>query len=113
MANMGAGVTLIGAYDDISDSIVNNAIGQNQDILDVPRRESNITVSIETLVMSALIFIAILSWFEFIRVWFDNVFTSDVDHNYRLIYHRLWYAIFITALCIVLLYVVYRIASRN
>lgn len=115
MATIGAGVTTLGAagaYDDVPDEIVPSTVGKGQDLPDVPERQSNITVSIETIVMSALIFIAILAWFEFLRVWFDNVFNSDGHRNYTAIYHRLWYAIFVTALAIVLLYIVYRIASR-
>lgn len=72
-------------------------------------RSSNITVSIETIILSALIFIGILVWFEFIRVWFDNVFTNQPTHNFTIIWHRFWYAIFITALVLVLLYIVYRL----
>lgn len=104
-----------GAYNDFSDQIVKNVVGDGQDLPDAPdvtnRYPSNITVSIETIVMSALIFIAILSWFEFLRSWYDNVFNIDGTRNYTAIYHRLWYAIFITALVIILLYIVYRIAS--
>lgn len=115
MVNIGAGVTTLSAasvYDDVPDDIISSTVGKGQDLPDVPERQRNITVSIETIVMSALIFIAILAWFEFLRVWFDNVFNTDAQRNYNIIYHRLWYAIFVTALAIVLLYIVYRIASR-
>jgi hypothetical protein len=54
--------------------------------------------------MSALIFIGILSWY-------DNVFTVTGEHNISAIFNRLWYAIFITAVVLVLLYIVYRIAN--
>lgn len=115
MATIGAGVTTlsaVGVYDDVPNDIIPSTLGKGQDLPDVPERQSNITVSIETIVMSALIFITILAWFEFLRVWFDNVFNTDIPRNYNAIYHRLWYAIFVTALAIVLLYIVYRIASR-
>ena len=77
---------------------------------EVPRgRPANIILSIETIIISALIFIAILAWFEFIRSWFDNVFDDEVVHNISAIFHRLWYAIFITVLALILIYIVYRL----
>ena len=117
MADIGAGtiVTTLGsagAYNDIPDEIVTGAIGRSQDVPDIPERQSNITVSIETIVISALIFIGILAWFEFLRTWYDNVFTLGTPHNFDIVYHRLWYAIFITALVLILIYIVYRIADR-
>jgi len=74
-----------------------------------PRRGPNIVLSIETIIISALIFIGILAWFEFLRSWFDNVFNDLPETNFAPIWHRLWYAIFITALVLILLYIVYRI----
>lgn len=67
----------------------------------------NLVVSVEIIIISALIFIAILIWFEFLRVWYDNVFGNDGD--FAIVWYRLVYAIFITALVLILLYVVYRI----
>lgn len=89
----------------------NTTEAADEDLPDTPDSQSNITISIETVIMSALIFIGILAWFEFLRTWFDNVFTINGQHNYSFIYNRLWYAIFITALVLVLLYVVFRAAS--
>lgn len=113
---VGAGIVTLsssGSYNDIPDEIVSNAVGQGQDLPNPPDKDNNITVSIETIIMSALIFIGILSWFEFLRVWYDNVFTINGEHhNFSIIYNRLWYAIFITALVLILVYVVYRIANR-
>ena len=77
---------------------------------DVPRpRGPNIILSIETIIISALIFIGILAWFEFLRSWFDNVFNGQPQTNFVPVWHRLVYAVFITALVLILLYVVYRI----
>lgn len=77
---------------------------------DGPRpRGPNIVLSIETIIISALIFIGILAWFEFLRSWFDNVFNGQPQTNFAPVWHRLVYAVFITALVLILLYVVYRV----
>ena len=65
------------------------------------------TISIETVVMSALIFIAILSWFEFLRAWYDHTFDNEPVHNVDLIFNRFWYAVFISSICIIIIYVLY------
>lgn len=85
----------------------------NEDFPDVEHKVSSLTISIETIVMSGFIFIAILTWFEFIRTWFDTVFSNTGQHNFTTVYNRLWYAIFITALALVLIYIVYRIANNT
>jgi H+/Cl- antiporter ClcA len=98
---------------EMSNEFMDRAVGKGQRASVSAQRQSNITVSVETIIMSALIFIGILAWFEFLRTWYDNVFTLKTEHNYFFIYNRLWYAIFITALVLVLLYVVYRFAMPD
>lgn len=92
--------------------LISSAVGQGQDMPDIVDVENNITVSIETIILSALIFIGILSWFEFLRSWYDNVFLIEGEHNFRLIWNRFWYAVFITSVVIVLVYILYRVSVR-
>ena len=102
-----------GAYVDVPDEIAADAArASSTDMPDIEHKVSSLTISIETIVMSAFIFIAILAWFEFIRTWFDTVFSTTGEHHFNVVYNRLWYAIFITALALVLIYIVYRIANK-
>jgi hypothetical protein len=113
-AGVGAITTLssAGAFD-IPEDITSAAVGKGQDIGSVPDRESNLTISIETIIMGALIFIGILSWFEFLRSWYDHTFSTDNDDNFNAVYNRFWYAVFISCLVLILMYVVYRIATSD
>ena len=96
----------------VPDELMISSIGRGQDMPDIVDNHSNITVSIETIILSAVIFIGILSWFEFLRSWYDNVFSFDGTHNFGLIWNRFWYAVFITAVVIILIYIIYRISTR-
>lgn len=110
VAGVGSMTSFISTYNDPADDITSSAVGQDQDIGDVPNQQTNIGVTIEIIIMSALIFIGILSWFEFIRSWYDHTFADD-NHNYGIVYNRLWYAIFISSIVLILLYIVYRLAN--
>ncbi|CAH6420007.1 Hypothetical protein HVR_LOCUS1058 [uncultured virus] len=109
----GAITTVAGvSYADAPDEIVSGAIGKGEELPDAPEEKTrSLRLSIETIVMSALIFIGILAWFEFLRAWYENVFSLDGTHRYDVVYNRLWYAIFITAIVLIFLYVIYRIAN--
>lgn len=70
-------------------------------------------VNISTILISALIFLAILAWFDFIQttlyewLWHENqtdIIPSSV---------RLWYAIAITIIIIILVVLIYYHASDN
>jgi hypothetical protein len=71
-----------------------------------PHAAGTLKLSMETVVLSALLFIGIFTWLEFLRSWFDNTFAEN--GNLNVMYLRFWYAIFITALVAILFYVVYR-----
>lgn len=63
--------------------------------------------TIITVLVSAVVFIAILAWSEVIRSWYDNTFVIDTG-SMDLVYGRFWYAIFITVIAIIVTYAVYR-----
>lgn len=68
-----------------------------------------LTISLETVVISAFLFLAILAWFEFLRVWYDVTFSPDrTTNDFTLVYIRFWYAIFITCLVIIIVYSILR-----
>lgn len=111
--------------DNIDDESIISSLGRGLDMPDYEeernqseepdpvRRGSKITVSIETIILSALLFIGILAWFEFLRSWYENTFTlTDQERRFDAVIHRFWYAIFITALVTILIYIVLCIADR-
>jgi hypothetical protein len=67
---------------------------------------AGLRLSIETILISALIFIGIFTWLEFVRTWYESTFAEN--GNLSNIYYRFWYSIFVSALVIILLYIVYR-----
>lgn len=116
MAGLASGVgtlSTVAAFE-IPDEIMPGAIGRGQTFPKLPpSRTSSITVSIETIIMSALIFIGILAWFEFLRTTYEVIFSIDGSQHYDYIFNRFGYAIFITVVVIVLLYVLFRFAEQN
>lgn len=130
MSAPAAGVSALsglGAYD-IPDELMVNNYGPN----DTPDPQesvrygftpnysrdkfSNFTISIETVIMSGLIFIAIFAWFEAIRALYDKTFDGPYsydDDRFNIFYLRLWYAVFVTALVIILVYIIYKIANMS
>jgi hypothetical protein len=84
---------------------------------DRPRR-GPVNVSIPTVVISAFIFIAILSWFEFMREWYDYTFivkgtSRENSSSLGVVFAKFWFAIFITAVAIVGVCIVYRVFPEN
>lgn len=71
------------------------------------REEPRIGITISTVVISALVFISILAWTEFLRAWYDNTFVVK-DSEFSLVYGRFWYAIFITLIAIIICYIIYK-----
>lgn len=96
----------------ITDDLTSASVGDGQDMPELIDDRSGITVSIETIVLSAIVFIGILSWFEFLRAWYDNVFAVDGNNNPGIIWNRFWYAVFISSVVIILVYILYRISTR-
>lgn len=75
-----------------------------------PKKMGLISLNIESIVISALIFIGIFVWLEFIRSWYDHTFIDPA--NFDLVYYRFCYAIFISALVLIFLYIVFRISDN-
>lgn len=62
---------------------------------------------IRNIIMSSLIFIVIVVWFELLRVWFDSVFNKNTSYA-DIVPLQFWYTIMVTAIVIILLYIVVR-----
>lgn len=75
------------------------------------KSKKNITVSVETVIMSALIFIAVLIWFDFLRNLYNATYLSEDETKYKVVWASFFYALFITALNIVLIYMVYKLSE--
>lgn len=70
--------------------------------------EDHLLLMIQKIFITALVFIAILAWFEFLRLFYDVVFSALSYQAYSgLIYKRLLYAIFITAIATIGVYIIY------
>ena len=109
--DLGLASTTIASIDPYSD--VPDDVNTNSDLPYSEKKTRSLKISIETIVMSALIFIAILAWFEFLRTWFDTVFSQTQSHHFNAVYNRLWYAIFVTSISLILVYIVYHIANSG
>ena len=62
---------------------------------------TTVKIAIETIVITAVIFIAIITWFEVLRSLFDNIFSESP--NYRSTWLRILYAMVVTIIGIILI----------
>ena len=64
-------------------------------------------VNISTILMSALIFLAILAWFDFMQAAFYNWFLPETQTDLVPPSVKLWYAIFTTIIILILIILIY------
>lgn len=95
----------------ISDSIADDLEPFNTTDMPNPPSKISFALNIEIIFISAFLFISIFSWFEFLRALFDETFYLKEEKRFEVAFARFWYAIFITSLCAVLIYIVYRIGK--
>lgn len=100
MSTFGEVVSGVGVYNSsLSGNLYKYAAG----------KPSKVTINLPVIIIGALIFTIILSWFEFIRITYDEIFpTKDrkltpIAQRYENIIVRLIYSIFITSLCVLLI----------
>lgn len=80
---------------------------------DIPVDE-RLIIMIQKIIITAVVFIAILAWFEFLRTLYDAIFNTISNEHYSgIVFKRLVYALFITAVAIIIVYIVYRIMLAN
>lgn len=71
-------------------------------------------ITIHTVILSAFVFIALLTWFEVIRTWYDQTFDPTLGiRNVDLIFVRFWYAVFVTCIILILIYILYRWSKES
>ena len=76
--------------------------------------KTSFTVSIETVVVTALLFFSILAWFEFLRGLYEDVLIDHTEDEVKInVAHRFWYAAFVTALSIIIIYTIYKVSLHN
>ena len=102
-----SGVKAVGAVATASAITSGNTSGNKRKNI----RLHGFIITIETIIISALIFISILSWFEVFRVWYVTTFETT-DPDLSIIYFRFFYAISVTTLVLVLLYIIYHISAK-
>ena len=75
-----------------------------------PSVADKLMLNIHKIIITAVVFFAILTWFEFLRTLYDAIFAIGInDHHPGIVAKRLAYAVFITAIAIIIVYIVYRI----
>jgi hypothetical protein len=62
---------------------------------------ATLKIGIETIVVTAVIFIAILTWFEVLRSLFDNIFSDEP--NYGATWVRVLYSFLVTIIAIIVI----------
>jgi len=67
------------------------------------------TINVPIIVASGVIFIAILAWFEVLRSLYDRTWEfADEAGRYEVTIERLGYAVMVTCICILLIYIFYQ-----
>jgi hypothetical protein len=59
---------------------------------------TTLVIGLETILITAVLFISILTWFEVLRSWFDNVFSEK--SNYKATWIRVLYAVIVTIIAV-------------
>lgn len=85
--------------------IVNNLIATAPGIayhsIEPPASKGSVKVGIETIIITAVVFIAVITWFEVLRSLFDNIFSDEP--NYKASWIRILYAIIVAIIAIFLI----------
>lgn len=74
---------------------------------DSARQGSNFVINVVLAITGSILFFIVFVWFEFLRAIFAQTFERDDGEDITTV--RLWFAVFITVLGIVLVYMIYRI----
>jgi len=75
--------------------------------------EDKLVTNIQRIIITAVVFVSVLTWFEFLRTLYDAIFNVNGDGHYPgIIAKRLAYAILVTAIAIITIYIIYRIATK-
>lgn len=69
--------------------------------------QSKFRINVATILVSALIFLSILAWFDFIQTTIYAYLDPDTTIDTVPSYVKLWYAIFITFLVVILIALIY------
>ena len=65
-------------------------------------KNRKVSVSIETIIMTAVVFITVITWFEVLRSLFDNIFSETDKQNYKAIGIRVLYAVIVTIIAVII-----------
>lgn len=99
MSTFGAVGEGVGAY--------NSSLSGN--LFKMATKNRRININFPVIIIGALIFTIILSWFEFLRILFDDIFPTKerkltpLFDRYENIFTRFIYSIFITCICIAII----------
>lgn len=81
---------------------------------DLNKKQNQFMINIETIIISAIIFLAIFAWFDYIQTAFLFWLQPDLVNSEAITpASKYWYALFITVFVIFLVYLVHRIFEGN
>lgn len=84
-----------------------------QSLGDYKKPQRTIKVTIDTIVMSGLIFAGILAWFEFFRILFKNIFPRNSStRNMNEVLSSFWFTIFITVIVVISVFIMYKLVGN-
>lgn len=84
----------------IADSLLGTNPGFQYHAIEPPKVKTTTKAGVELVIITAVIFVVVITWFEVLRSWFDNVFTDQ--SNYRATWIRVLYATVVTILAVFL-----------
>jgi hypothetical protein len=83
-----------------------------EDSIDDPairQRRQDFWSGVSGAIVGSIIFLVLFTWYEYLRAFFAQTFETDEPDDLATV--RLFFAIFITALAIVIIYIVYKIRT--
>jgi len=75
-------------------------------LLEKESTDTRFRVNLSTIMISALLFLAVLAWFDFIQATFYNILEPQ-SYNDITASTKLWYAIFVTIIIFILVVLIY------
>lgn len=81
-----------------------NAVAPSRD---QTSRGTRFQINLTTIIISALIFIAILAWFDWIQTSIYVIFDPELASEYVPLSIKFWYSVIVTFLTIALVYLIY------
>lgn len=108
-----AGAVITDAADDdviISgrSSLDTHSIPDNPPDVKSPKHKLKFALTVQSIIISTIVFLIIFTWYDLLVTVFARTFQEHQTPTEESVTLSLWFAIFITALGLILLYIIYR-----